>query len=80
MTLYEIIVKDEPYPMEIKVGKQVEELIDGLLEKDPSQRLGVLAGKDKDILFHDWYDGFDLQKLRAKETKAPWLPPEKDVF
>lgn len=77
MTLYEIIVKDEPYPLEDEhADPVVEELIDGLLEKDPSQRLGVLAGKDKDILFHAWYDGLDLQELRHKKMKAPWLPPK----
>ncbi|KAL3932361.1 MAG: hypothetical protein SGBAC_010881 [Bacillariaceae sp.] len=77
MTLYEIIVKDEPYPLEKEHSDPiVENLIDGLLEKDPSQRLGVLAGKDKDILFHQWFDGWDLQELRHKKFKAPWLPPK----
>merc|ERR1711935_799470 len=75
MTLYEIIVKDEPYPLEKDhANPVVESLIDGLLEKDPSQRMGVLAGKDKDILFHEWYDGLDLQALRHKKVEAPWLP------
>mmetsp|Transcript_46118 Transcript_46118/g.111734 ORF Transcript_46118/g.111734 Transcript_46118/m.111734 type:complete len:1072 (+) Transcript_46118:255-3470(+) len=79
MTLYEIIVKDEPYPLEKEHSDPVvEHLIDGLLEKDPSQRMGVLAGKDKDILFHEWFDGWDLQQLRHKKIKAPWLPPKKD--
>ncbi|CAJ1968559.1 unnamed protein product [Cylindrotheca closterium] len=77
MTLYEIVVKDEPYPLEKEHSDPiVENLIDGLLEKDPSQRLGVLAGKDKDILFHPWFDGWDLQELRHKKIKAPWLPPK----
>lgn len=76
MTLYEIIVKDEPYPLEKEhADPLVEHLIDGLLEKDPSQRMGVLAGKDKDILFHEWYDGLDPQALRHKKVQAPWLPP-----
>jgi len=77
MTLYEIIVKDEPYPLEEEHADPiVENLMDGLLEKDPSQRMGVLAGKDKDILFHEWYNGLDLQELRHKNVKAPWLPPK----
>lgn len=79
MTLYEIIVKDEPYPLEKEHSDPVvESLIDGLLEKDPSQRMGVLAGKDKDILFHPWYDGWELQQLRHKKIDAPWLPPRKE--
>eukprot|EP00980_Cylindrotheca_fusiformis_P001913 scaffold437_cov111-Cylindrotheca_fusiformis.AAC.11 len=76
MTLYEIIVKDEPYPLEPEISEpNLEHLLDGLLEKDPSQRMGVLAGKDKDILFHKWFEGLDLQELRHKRVKAPWLPP-----
>jgi hypothetical protein len=79
MTLYEIVVKDEPYPLEAEESNPiVDHLIDGLLEKDPSQRMGVLAGKDKDILFHEWFDGLELQELRHKNVKAPWLPPKPD--
>jgi serine/threonine protein kinase len=75
MTLYEIIVKDEPYPLESKLANDVvEDLIDGLLEKDSSQRLGVLAGKDRDIVFHPWFNGLNLQELRHKKVDAPWLP------
>lgn len=50
-------------------------LISGLLEKDPTQRIGVLAGKERDILKHKWFDDLDLSKLRNKEITAPWIPP-----
>jgi hypothetical protein len=50
-------------------------LIAGLLEKDPTQRLGVLAGKERDILKHEWFDDLELSKLRSKQIPAPWIPP-----
>ena len=51
-------------------------MVDGLLEKEPSERLGMLAGGSKDIIQHSWFKGMDLQKMRQKLVKAPWVPPK----
>jgi len=73
-TLFEIIAKEEPFPCE-KASKDAMDLINGLLEKDPTQRIGVLAGREADILQHKWFDEFDLDLLRGKVSDAPWIPP-----
>lgn len=72
--LYEIIAKEEPYPIEANVSDEVKSIIDGLLEKDPTQRLGNLKGKDRDILSHPWFSNsdLDLKLLKEKTFKAPW--------
>lgn len=49
--LFELITKTEPYPC-MKASYEAKKLISALLEKDPAQRLGVLAGKERDILKH----------------------------
>jgi len=74
--LYEIIAKEEPYPIEANVSDEVKSIIDGLLEKDPTQRLGNLKGKDRDILSHPWFSNsdLDLKLLKEKTFKAPWIP------
>eukprot|EP00980_Cylindrotheca_fusiformis_P017208 scaffold5297_cov104-Cylindrotheca_fusiformis.AAC.1 len=64
--LFEVITKAEPYPCE-RASYEAKNLISGLLEKDPTQRLGVLAGKERDILKHKWFDDLDLNKLRNKQ-------------
>eukprot|EP00980_Cylindrotheca_fusiformis_P026268 scaffold15643_cov104-Cylindrotheca_fusiformis.AAC.4 len=73
-TLFEIIAKEEPYPCE-KASKEAQSIMNGLLEKDPTQRLGVLAGKERDILKHEWFAELELDLLRNKLVEAPWKPP-----
>jgi serine/threonine protein kinase len=73
-TLFEIIVKEEPFPSE-KASESLQSLLNGLLEKDPTQRLGNLAGNERDILRHKWFEELDLELLRNKMVDAPWIPP-----
>ncbi|CAJ1931536.1 unnamed protein product [Cylindrotheca closterium] len=73
-TLFQMIAKEEPYPCE-KASADAMDLINGLLEKDPTQRLGGLAGKERDILNHKWFEDLDLEMLRHKLVDAPWNPP-----
>jgi hypothetical protein len=78
MSLFEAIVKEEMYPLSDDTTEAAFEVIDGLLQKDSTQRLGMLAGREKDILTHRWFEGINLTDLRAKKIKAPWIPPEPD--
>ncbi|KAL3934727.1 MAG: hypothetical protein SGBAC_009616 [Bacillariaceae sp.] len=73
-TLFQMIAKEEPFPCE-KASADAMDLINGLLEKDPTQRLGALAGKDRDILNHKWFKDLDIDMLRNKMVDAPWIPP-----
>eukprot|EP00526_Cylindrotheca_closterium_P002102 CAMPEP_0113633424 /NCGR_PEP_ID=MMETSP0017_2-20120614/17394_1 /TAXON_ID=2856 /ORGANISM="Cylindrotheca closterium" /LENGTH=1118 /DNA_ID=CAMNT_0000544061 /DNA_START=140 /DNA_END=3499 /DNA_ORIENTATION=+ /assembly_acc=CAM_ASM_000147 len=72
--LFDLVTKTEAFPCE-KASKEAQSLMSGLLEKDPTQRLGVLAGKERDILRHDWFKSLDLVKVRKREMRAPWIPP-----
>jgi protein kinase A len=76
--LYESICHEKYYPFPTKPSKELVDLVNGLLEKDPAQRLGMLVGGSKDILQHKWFDGLDLDKVRARQVKAPWIPPEEE--
>ena len=76
VTLFECIVEEKHYAIQTEVSKDVVEMVDGLLEKEPSERLGMLAGGSKDIIQHSWFKGMDLQKMRQKLVKAPWIPPK----
>jgi len=76
--LFDLVTKTEAFPCE-KASKEVQAILDGLLEKDPTKRLGVLAGKERDILSHIWFEGLDLGKLRKREVKAPWVPPRSSI-
>lgn len=73
--LFETITSTEAYPLKDEVSSAAKKLIDGLLEKDPTQRLGSLSGREKDILDHEWFKDLEVNKLRGKELEAPWIPP-----
>merc|ERR1712196_151468 len=55
--------------------------LEGLLAKDPSDRLGytLRANKLTDIREHPFYDGFDFEKLYRLSIPAPWVPPQDIV-
>jgi serine/threonine protein kinase len=78
LALFEAICHEKYYPFPTQPSKELVDLVDGLLEKDPAQRLGMLAGGSEDILRHKWFDGMDLAKLRAREVRAPWRPPQAE--
>ena len=81
--VYKAIVEDEYYPLPddpkryaggCQPTNAAVDIIDRLLRKDPSTRLGMLSGGDRDILQHFWFDGLDLEMLRSKRVAAPSTP------
>jgi serine/threonine protein kinase len=74
MALFQAIVQEDYYPLPEKSSPEVKDLIKGLLEKEDAQRLGSLAGGEKDILKHGWFKDLDFHQVRNKEVKAPWIP------
>jgi serum/glucocorticoid-regulated kinase 2 len=71
--LYDIICNNPPYydPADT-ISPAAKSLIDRLLEKEPSKRLGSF--REKDILEDPWLSKYHLMDLRAKRVKAPWVP------
>ncbi|CAJ1965693.1 unnamed protein product [Cylindrotheca closterium] len=78
MEVFEAICQNKHYALQTKgIDPSAHKLIDGLLEKDRNQRLGMLAGKGDDILGHDWFKEIDLLQLRNRKIAAPWKPEKK---
>lgn len=77
MAVFESIALEDYAPIPIKTSQGVVELVDGFLVKDPTQRLGNLAGREKDILGHPYFNGLDLPTLRSRKAKAPWTPSQR---
>lgn len=76
-TLYESI-SDDDYKAACNVSSNACSLIAGLLEKDPSKRLG---SEDKsDIIKHSWFNELDLAAIRRREVAAPWIPNVSDAL
>ena len=78
MTLFRCIVQDMYEPIAVDVSFAAEDLIDKLLVKDPTLRLGSLAKGEQDIFEHAWFESLDLVALRAFALPAPWVPAIED--
>ena len=78
--LFQAIAEEIYYalPEDKTSSSLVSDLLDRLLEKDPTQRLGMLnGGGAQDILKHSWVAGLDAAILRHKNVKAPWIPGQE---
>ena len=70
---YDLICNAPYYPLsEKRVSADARDLIDGLLEKNPGQRLGTF--REKDILEHPWFADLDVKAFRKRKVRAPWVP------
>lgn len=79
MELFQCIVREKFYPLPDEVSDDCFDVVDGLLVKDPTQRLGSLAGGGKDILAQKWFSDLDLDDLRQKKFTAPFIPKSKTL-
>ncbi len=73
MKLYENIVHQSVrYPLGF--DPVARDLLDRLLEKDPTKRLGCLSGGAEDIKRHPWFRDVRWDLLEQLRIKAPYKP------
>ncbi|KAL3786605.1 hypothetical protein HJC23_008201 [Cyclotella cryptica] len=65
-------------PRKYKLSKNASNLISGMLQRKPTERLGCLAGGYRDIKNHPWMQEVNFVKLVQKQIKAPWTPKIDD--
>lgn len=81
MRLFKKIVQGKfAYPASRPVSKAADDLIQRLLQRHQSKRLGNLKGGHVDVQKHPWFSDIDLPKLLKRELKAPWKPQIKDAL
>lgn len=77
MELFRAIVKgkfDQPH----LVSQRGKDFLNGLINTDPSKRLGSLADGEMDIFRHPWFSKVDFKAIRWMTEKAPHIPKIKD--
>jgi len=72
----EILLTNIVYPH--SPSKDVAMLINGLLRKTKTLRLGCLAGGSTDVFQHSWFQKINFEELVNKVSEAPWIPPLKN--
>jgi hypothetical protein len=58
--------------------KKSRSIITKLLCRNPTKRLGCLAGGPQEIKQNVYFEKFEFDKLLAKELHAPWKPKVKN--
>ncbi|OQR95727.1 cGMP-dependent protein kinase [Thraustotheca clavata] len=55
-------------------SSQVCDLVERLLNGDPTKRLGMGVSGPQDIMGHPWFDTIDWARLRRQSIDAPYVP------
>ena len=76
ISLYHSICHEKHFPLSEDKNKECIDFVGKLLKKNPIERLGMLHAGINDILQHRWFDGIELEKIRAKSFPAPWTPTD----
>jgi len=71
--LFKAIVKGE-FHVPSKFSPAACEIVNNLLVKDPSMRLGGLAGGESDLFSSAFFRPIDMHKLRKRAVKPPQMP------
>jgi serum/glucocorticoid-regulated kinase 2 len=66
------LVFPDPIRHRIKMSSDMKDFISGLLEKDPTKRLGY-KGK-KEVLEHPWFDNVKWDSIMKRKIKPPYYP------
>ncbi|KAF8574539.1 kinase-like protein [Ramaria rubella] len=76
-TMYQRILYDPPqFPDDMQ--SDAKSIMTGLLNKDPSKRLGVNGGEE--IMMHPFFKSIDWNKLLAKNIQPPFKPSVESVL
>lgn len=77
-TYQKVLYADVSFKPEEKFSPRVRELILGLLQRDPSKRLGGAPNSPKDIMDTSFFEGVNWQDIYNRVNDGPWVPPPPD--
>uniref|UniRef100_A0A1B6DGN0 cAMP-dependent protein kinase n=1 Tax=Clastoptera arizonana TaxID=38151 RepID=A0A1B6DGN0_9HEMI len=68
------MIKNNSFYIPLKFSKELTNLLEKLLTKDPSKRLGNLKNGAKDVKEHQWFTGIDWKLILNRKIQAPFQP------
>ena len=57
------------------MSQNLRDLLDKLLQPNPTMRIGGGRGGCHDVLSHEWFKGFDWNAFVMRKMEAPYIPP-----
>lgn len=67
-------IVEKPIEMKTYFTTEAKSLLKGLLERDPSKRLGSTEDDAKELKSHPWFASIDWVKLVNKQVPPPFKP------
>eukprot|EP00587_Corethron_hystrix_P003341 CAMPEP_0113319764 /NCGR_PEP_ID=MMETSP0010_2-20120614/13835_1 /TAXON_ID=216773 ORGANISM="Corethron hystrix, Strain 308" /NCGR_SAMPLE_ID=MMETSP0010_2 /ASSEMBLY_ACC=CAM_ASM_000155 /LENGTH=666 /DNA_ID=CAMNT_0000177397 /DNA_START=347 /DNA_END=2347 /DNA_ORIENTATION=- /assembly_acc=CAM_ASM_000155 len=78
MAMFQSIVKVKyTFPPSV-LNDVTKDIVELLIKKRVSNRLGCLANADSDVREHAFFQGIENEELLSKKIKAPWVPSLHD--
>lgn len=74
--LFDMILR-EPVTLPDHLSEDAQSILSGLLQKDPSQRLGGGPKDSNDVIAHPFFKPIDFKKLYNRELEPPFKPQIK---
>jgi serine/threonine protein kinase len=69
---WNILHKNLKFPPDL--NQDCISLLKGLMERDPSKRLGAHSTPPRDIMAHSFFRGYNWSDVLRKNIQAPWKP------
>jgi len=66
------IVFPDPIKHKIEMSEEMKDLISKLLDRDPTNRLGINGHQE--VMDHPWFSDIDFEAIENMEVKAPFKP------
>lgn len=72
--IYESILNEElTFPDKLPLSPEIKDLLNGLLTKDTSKRLGCKGGIAQ-VMTHPWFKGSNFMDMLDKKVEPPYKP------
>ena len=78
MDLFRSIISGQFQIPRRSMSDDAASMVTGFLTRNPSKRLGSLAGGEEDVINHQWFEKVDFPKLINEEIEAPFVPKIKN--
>ena len=71
-------IRDRPKPGQKSMGKDAKGIVDRLLTKEPTERLGCMKHGVDEVKRHAFFSKINWQRLEKKLIQAPYIPSIDD--
>lgn len=72
----QVFLKRARIPKHFEYSRECVNFCNGLLQRKKSRRLGLNGARE--VMGHDWFNGFDWKGLVEMRIKAPFVPKKKN--